>query len=215
MRRTLLFILTFIFYNVSIAKEPPILINLADAIKAIKQYHTSEQYYQDVEKAIDDGLSNLRQLDYPSSNAAFVFDIDETALSNMDYELKYNFGFEQKSWDEWVMQGKAPAIPGVRRLYDSLIARNIKIIFLTGRSLEQYEITIRNLKEQGYTKFDTVVCKAPIFKGKKAVEFKSAVRKELSKKYKIIGSVGDQWSDLEGGWTIIKIKLPNYMYFLE
>lgn len=214
MRKFFLFLLILFFYNFTVAKEPPILINLADAIKAIKQYHTSEQYYQDIEKAIDDGLSNLRQLDYPS-NAAFVFDVDETALSNMEYELKYNFGFEQKSWDEWVMQGKAPSIPGVRRLYDSLIARNIKIIFLSGRSVEQFEITMQNLKEQGYFKFDTLICKSQIYKGKKAIEFKSAVRKDLSKKYKIIGSVGDQWSDLEGGWTIIKIKLPNYMYFLE
>jgi len=214
MKRYLSIFFVFLVFNFVAAKEPPIIINLADAIKAVKNYHTSEQYYIDIENAVEEGLRNLRQLDYPS-NAAFVFDIDETALSNLEYELKYNFGFDQKTWDEWVMQGKAPALPGVRRFYDSLIARNIKIIFITGRSIEQYDITMKNLKEQGYTKFDTLICKSPSFKGKKAVEYKSNIRKELSKKYKIIGSIGDQWSDLEGGWTIIKIKLPNYMYYLE
>lgn len=211
-----LFVISFIIFSFQflLAREQSIIINLADAIKAVKQYHTSEQFYKDVEKVVDDGLANLKQLNYPQ-NAAFVFDVDETALSNMNYELKYNFGFEQKTWDEWVMEGIAPSIPGVKRLYDSLIARKIKIIFITGRSSNQYDITIKNLKEQGYTKFDTLVCKSSQFKGKKAVEYKSQTRKELSSNYYIIGSIGDQWSDLEGGWTIIKIKLPNYMYYLE
>lgn len=214
MKKFLLFsLITICFYPI-LAKETPILINLSDAIKAVKQYHTSDQYYQDIEKAVDEGLSNLRQLNY-SSNAAFVFDIDETALSNLEYELRYNFAFDPKTWDDWVMEGRATAIPGVKRLYDSLIARNIHIIFLTGRGKEQLNITSKNLIEQGYNRFDTLICKPLEFKGKKAVEFKTNIRKQLSNKYKIIGSVGDQWSDLEGGWTIIKIKLPNYMYFLE
>ncbi len=205
----------FIFFNyICFAQSQFLLINLSDATKAVKDYHTSEKYYQDIEKAVDEGLSNLQQLSYPS-NAAFVFDIDETALSNLEYELKFNFGFDPKTWDEWVMEGRAPAIPGVRRLYDSLIARNIKVIFISGRSSEQFEITTKNLKDQGYLKYDTLICKGLQFKGKKALEYKSTIRSELSKKYKIIGSVGDQWSDLEGGWTIIKIKLPNYMYHLD
>jgi hypothetical protein len=60
-----------------------------------------------------------------------------------------------------------------------------------------------------------LICKGPEFSGKKAVEYKSQKRMELSKQYNIIGSIGDQWSDSEGGWTILKIKLPNYMYFIE
>lgn len=214
MRKIIFSIFVFFIFNFLVAKEPSLLINLTEAINAVKDYHTSEKYYSDIENAIEDGLRNLRQLDYPS-NAAFVFDIDETALSNIEYELKHNFGYDPKSWDEWVMEAKAPALPGVRRFYDSLVARKIKIIFITGRSDNQYDITIKNLKEQGYTIFDTLVCKTSQFKGKKAVEYKSQIRKNLSNKYYIIGSIGDQWSDLEGGWTIIKIKLPNYMYYIE
>lgn len=214
MKKFIFFLSVFFVYSFLVAKEPTILINLADAIKAVKEYHTSEQYHKDIENAVEDGLRNLRQLNYPD-NAAFVFDVDETALSNIEYELKYNFGYDPKTWDDWVMQAKATALPGVRRFYDSLVARNIKIIFITGRSQDQYDATIKNLKEQGYTKFDTLVCKTSQFRGKKAVEFKSQIRQELSKKFYIIGSIGDQWSDLEGGWTIIKIKLPNYMYHIE
>jgi acid phosphatase len=196
------------------AQDQSILINLHDAVKSVKQYHTSEKFNYDVDNAIDDGLANLQQLEIPK-NAAFVFDIDETALSNLEYELRYNFGYDPKTWDEWIKEANATAIPGVKRLYDSLIARGIKIIFITGRNFALIKDTELNLKKAGYNLYDTLICKTPEFKGKKAVEYKSQIRNELSNKYKIIGSVGDQWSDLEGGWTIIKIKIPNYMYFIE
>jgi len=206
--------LFFLMNNFLSAQDQPILINLSDAVKSVKQYHTSEQFNRDVENAIDDGLANLRQLEIPK-NAAFVFDIDETALSNLEYELRYNFGYDPKTWDEWIKEANATAIPGVKRLYDSLVARGIKIIFISGRNAALIKDTELNMKKVGYSHYDTLICKTPEFKGKKAVEFKSKIRKELSRKYKIIGSVGDQWSDLEGGWTIIKIKIPNYMYFIE
>lgn len=214
MKKIHLALFLFFSWAISSAHEPPIIINLADAIKAVKNYHTSDQYFKDIDRAIDDGLANLRQFNIPP-NAAFVFDVDETALSNLEYELQYNFCFDPATWDQWVNKGKAPAIPGVKRFYDSLRARNISIIFITGRSPEQYEITLKNLKNEGFLHIDTLICKPLEFKGKKTVEFKSAIRRQLSKKYTIIGTIGDQWSDLEGGWTIIKIKLPNYMYFLE
>jgi len=205
---TILFNANFNFVNAQI------LINLNDAVKAVKEYHTSDKYIQDMDKIIDDALLNLRMMEIPK-NAAFVFDIDETSLSNLKYELDYNFGYDPKNWDKWVNEATAPAIKPVKRFYDSLIKKNIHVIFITGRSSEQYEVTVKNMRDVGYTTYDSIICKSPVFKGKKAVEFKSEVRKELSKKYKIIGSIGDQWSDLLGGWTIMQIKLPNYMYFIE
>ena len=49
-----------------------------------------------------------------------------------------------------------------------------------------------------------------------AAEWKEAKREVLvSKGYNIIACIGDQWSDLEGGSTGIKIKLPSYLYLLD
>jgi acid phosphatase len=209
-----LLLFLFVFTANSQTAPNPILINLQDAINAVKNYHTSPKYVQDMEKIIDDALLNLKQMDIPK-NAAFVFDIDETSLSNIEYEVEKNFGYDQASWDKWVEEAKAPAIKATKRFYDSLIKRNIHIIFITGRNTQQYDVTVKNMQKVGYRKYDTIVCKSPIFKGKTAEEYKSQIRKELSNKYKIIGSIGDQWSDLNGGWTILKIKLPNYMYFIK
>jgi acid phosphatase len=208
----ILFILT-ISFNFTYS-QTPLIVNLQDAKNAVKQYHTSEQYIKDMDKIVDDALLNIRQLKLPP-NPAFVFDIDETALSNLPYELKYSFGYDPKTWDEWILEAAAPALAPVKRFYDSLVARGIHILLITGRKANLYDATISNLKKEGYVKFDTLICKGSEFSGKKAVEYKSQKRMELSQKYNIIGSIGDQWSDSEGGWTILKIKLPNYMYFIE
>ena len=50
----------------------------------------------------------------------------------------------------------------------------------------------------------------------KAVDFKSTKRVWLTEQgYKIIGTVGDQWSDLEGEYHGIRVKIPNYLYLIE
>ena len=47
-------------------------------------------------------------------------------------------------------------------------------------------------------------------------EFKTAKRIELTKKgYDIIGTIGDQWSDLEGADHGIQVKIPNYLYLAK
>lgn len=215
MKKLNVILITFVMFSSSFySQDAGILINLHDAKKAVKEYYSSGQYEKEIEKNVNDALLNLSQLEV-SNNSAFVFDVDETALSNMLYETKYDYGFIPQYWDEWVESAVATAIPATKRFYDSLVSKNIKIIFITGRSVKSYDKTYKNLVSQGYHKFDTLICKASNFKGQKAVEYKSQTRKELSAKYKIIGSIGDQWSDLEGGWTILKVKLPNYLYFIE
>lgn len=203
----------FLLNNITLSQNK-ILFNLDAAKKTIKNYYTNGDYDREIEQNINDALLNLSQIEIPK-NAAFVFDVDETALSNMSYELQYDFAYIPKYWDIWVDSAKAPAIPQVKRFYDTLIKKGVSVIFLTGRHSGLYDKTVFNLKNEGYTKFDTLICKTPEFKGKKAVDYKTEIRKKLSEKYKIIGSIGDQWSDSEGGYTIMKVKIPNLMYYIE
>ena len=50
----------------------------------------------------------------------------------------------------------------------------------------------------------------------KAKDFKSGKRVWLTEQgYDIVGTVGDQWSDLEGEYHGIQIKIPNYLYLIE
>lgn len=58
--------------------------------------------------------------------------------------------------------------------------------------------------------------RGPSDKGKLATQYKSEKRKELEDEgYRIHGSSGDQWSDLNG-FAVAKrsFKLPNPMYYI-
>ncbi|OGU17248.1 MAG: hypothetical protein A2X61_16900 [Ignavibacteria bacterium GWB2_35_12] len=215
MKKTLSYIFPlFLLCSASLARHEIQLINLSDAKKAVYDYHVSGNYERDVNKAVDEALLILSFLSIPA-HSAFVFDIDETALSSWSYQVNYNFSYAEALWDNWIDSANAKAIPGVKRLYDSLNNKNIHIIFLTGRKQSQYQKTLENLRKEAYTNFDTLICRPPEFESKTALAYKSHIRKQLSKKYHIIGSVGDQWSDLDGGWTILKVKIPNYLYTIE
>ncbi len=207
-----IFLLLFIFQTSS---QPPLVVNLSEAKKAVKEYY-AYRYNEEMDSIIIDAIQQVKQLNL-SKNSAFVFDVDETALSNFEYEINNDFGYVKKEWDKWVFAEKAPAIKQVKQFYDTLISMGIKVIFITGRTEEQFQATYNNLVKAGYTKFDTLICRTKEDFGKTAKEFKSQKRKELTiqKGYFIIGTIGDQWSDHEGGYTIIKVKLPNYLYKVD
>ena len=111
---------------------------------------------------------------------------------------------------------KAPAIPQVKELYNYLLAKGAKIIFLTGRNIPEYNVTYKNLKQEGFEVFDTLITQREYEYELSAQEFKSSKRKELTGEgYEIIGTVGDQWSDLNGEYHGIQIKIPNYLYLIK
>jgi hypothetical protein len=75
---------------------------------------------------------------------------------------------------------------------------------------------LKNLDEVGYTEFDTLIVKDKKYYGIAALKFKSDKRTELTEKgYVIAGTVGDQWSDLEGPYHGIQVKIPDYQYFIK
>ena len=67
-----------------------------------------------------------------------------------------------------------------------------------------------------YTKLIFSCYRGREFVGKSAVVYKSAQRKKLEEEgYRIIGNVGDQWSDLLGTNSGIRtFKLPDPMYYI-
>ena len=118
-----------------------------------------------------------------------------------------------KKWNEEI---EAPAIPQVKALYEYLLNRGANIIFLTGRNYTEYDVTYKNLIQTGYTKFDTLITQREDELNLKSLEFKSKKRTELTEQgYQIVGTVGDQWTDLNGPYSGIQIKIPNYLYEIK
>lgn len=189
--------------------------NLSVHKARVQFYYESGAYKQELTEVLNDAVKELSDI-RPEVKSAVVFDVDETALSNYDAIKAMGFGYMSDFWHKWVLEGRAPAIEEVKDFYKTLLGRGFRIIFITGRAQKEYEATYKNLIDAGYTKFDTLIVRSPSVKDAPAYNFKSIERLVLTQMgYKIVGCVGDQDSDLEGDYTGIKVRLPNYMYSVE
>jgi predicted secreted acid phosphatase len=186
--------------------------NLTTAKKAVREYYESGRFYKEVEDVIKKAEIEFDKVDI-KKNSAVVFDVDETAIDNYELSKFMGFGYVYKMNKEWNAEMKSPALKPVKELYDYLVSKGVHIIFLTGRNFPEYEATYQNLKKVGYTVFDTLITQIGDETKIKNKQFKNAKRILLTKKgYDIIGTVGDQWSDLKGEDHGIQVKIPNYLY---
>ena len=181
-------------------------------------YHDSGSYMpeqdQVAHKAIQ-WVGKRRQNADPSEKLAIVIDVDETSLSNWPYIMKYDFGHEKYTLHAWHREAKCPVIPAVKQLYDIAIQQNVTVIFISGRSEKFRSYTAKNLARAGYTKYADLLMTPDNYNCKSLIPFKSSARKSITAKgYKIIANLGDQWSDLNGGYSERTFKLPNPFYFI-
>ncbi|KAI5664583.1 hypothetical protein M9H77_23906 [Catharanthus roseus] len=186
----------------------------------VQDYMTGDRYLSDSEAVADSALAFAKKIEVSDDGKdAWVFDIDETLLSNVPFYQLHGFGseiFDEQSFNDWVDLAEAPALPASLRFYDELKNLGVKIFLLTGRSEFQRNVTVKNLDYAGYSNWERLFLRGPSDQGTHATVYKSAKRKELEDEgYRILGSSGDQWSDLIG-YAIAKrsFKLPNPMYYI-
>lgn len=211
-------IFTFTVAKAQNLSEPP---NLGILKQTIRNYIESGSYEKDIENQINKAIQYLYSRvgnKKPEENLAVVFDLDETLLSNLEYEYLYDFGYNKETWEKWVKQSKAKAIKPSLKLYNLCQKLNVNIFIVTGRNRLAEELkedpTVINLKKEGYHSWKKIFFK-PMNSKMSTIEYKTSCRKEIeSQGYKIILNVGDQWSDLVGGYSEQIIKLPNPMYYI-
>ncbi|MGV9883168.1 HAD family acid phosphatase [Streptomyces sp. NPDC003006] len=162
---------------------------------------------------------------------AIVLDVDDTALLSFDYEKSTNFTYDNDSWDAYVKAAKRPAVFGMPELVKYAKSKGVEVFFLTGLAESQREGAVTNLAKAGYaTKLDRAHvftknkpnppaylshCATPAAWKCDTVQFKEGTRKYIeSTGYDIVGSFGDQASDLAGGYADKTYKLPNPTYFV-
>ncbi|MEP9382793.1 HAD family acid phosphatase [Nocardioides cheoyonin] len=159
---------------------------------------------------------------------AIVFDADDTTLWTYDMEdgaMKFNY--DPTLQNEWVQDARFPATPGMVSLVNKAAKMGFAIFGITGRTADQEPATLTNLADVGYTPFDAdnfytkwnsgdappayVSCVSTCT----TVEYKAYTRKHIERLgYDIVLNVGDQWSDLQGGYADRTLKLPNPTYYL-
>ena len=197
---------------------------LYDAQRSVERYITSGAYDRDFARVVTDARAWLERRVKTATRPAIVLDIDETSLSNWPAYKVNGWGrvvngpcdLQQgpcglRAWQA-LAQSKAlaPTLQLVKRARELGVA----VFFISGRPPALQDATERNLREQGY-EFDAVILLPAGATFASAVDFKAPERKKIAERgYTIVLSMGDQESDLEGGFAERVFKLPNPVYFL-
>ena len=189
--------------------------NLSLCKEAVKAYVTSKQYMEDISAITSEAEKYIAGHINTSKRNAIVLDIDDTSLSNLKYELEMDFGYTSSTWSEWRQTSQAPPILPTLKLYDWAKSRKIALFFVTGTTEDLREAVKTNLLNAGYVSWDSLYMR-PVKNHEKAAVYKPRIRKEITERgYYIIASIGDQESDLVGGYVEKTFKLPNPMYFVK
>ena len=195
-------------------------LNLSTAKSAVARYCDDGIYDRDLAAVAAEASAWLearvaRRL--PGERLAIVFDIDETLLSHAALYRRLDYAYIPAEWDAWLEAARAPAIAPVKALFLQARRRDVAVFLLTGRrDPDQRACTERNLRAEGlgdYTRLIMAEAKAVPLTN---VARKTAQRAALAAAgWVIIANLGDQASDLTGGWAERAFKLPNPFYLTE
>lgn len=190
--------------------------NIGCVKNTLREYFRSGLYKEEVAFVAGKARDYLEQrLNRPlEGKAAIVFDVDETALSNYSHIEEMDFGFQATAWNTWVNKGSAPALEGTLELYRFAKTRGIAVFFVSGRTPGQRGPTENNLRQAGFEGWQELILKDPANK-ETTLTFKTESRRKIvTQGYTIVANVGDQDSDLQGGYCESVFKIPNPLYWV-
>ncbi len=192
-------------------------LNIYTAKQSVIAFHEDGSYEREMAETVEQAKAYIDQrTKTEGSKLAIIFDVDETLLSNYGYLHKQaDFGYIPDLWGRWVSVADAPALLPVCELFNYATEKNVTPFIITGRSEVHREVTVKNLEKAGCGKFKKLYMKNRQSPATTA-EYKSQIRRQISESgYLIIVNIGDQLSDLSGGYSEKIFKLPNRMYFIK
>jgi predicted secreted acid phosphatase len=203
---------------------------------ALHQFSDDSSYANELAGIVADAEKNLAKPKAQTTpNKAVLFDIDDTTLNTYSYEIYSNFVFNPGTNASFVNACLTtgcvfPAVPHMVDLEHWAEDNGYTVFFLTGRpqnaTTNQRPGTIANLTSVGYDVTDSnlylkdasgttqpwLTSCAPTCT---TTQYKSLTRQHIeSLGYHIVANFGDQFSDLNGGFSDMTVKIPNPMYFL-
>ncbi len=181
----------------------------------LRRYVESGQYQSDIaavatraQRWIEERIARRAA----GERLTMVFDLDETLLSNWPFMLAEDLGGSDATWDAWLRAGKAPPIEPVRELYRRARQLGVEVLFLSTRQEHLHAATERNLRDIGCDHYAALILQPDNAK-ETAAAFKTAQRQRLVAEGRVlIANIGDQDSDLAGGYAERTFKLPDPFY---
>ena len=197
--------------------------NLYEAQRQVDEYIRSGRYDKDVAKVIVAARAWLEERAKTAVKPAIVLDIDETSLSNWPaYRINgwgrvVNGGCDLQQGPcglrAWQALGQSKAIPATlalarrARVLGVAVSSSVPVLRICTRL--QNAISGARISVD---RFDPSTRGAHFAS---AADFKAPERRKIAERgYTIVLSLGDQESDLKGGYAERTFKLPNPVYYL-
>lgn len=209
-----------------IPAAPPPPLNLGPIKDLLREYH--QKYYDmDVAAVFDSAQKYVEKIAVQVKRPTLVLDIDETSLTNWPNLLADDFGFVADGscdalpkgpcgFTQWILKGSAKAVEPARKLFEAAKAKGVAVIFITGRTDSERDITILNLDHAGFEGWTELRTRPDRDDLPTVQAFKAAERTKIEAEgYTIVANVGDQFSDIEGKHSGCRFKVPNPFYFIK
>lgn len=190
--------------------------NLTAIKAAIVAYHDSGAWDADIYLVLRPATDYLLEQANTGDRTAIVFDIDDTLLSNYTTLKGNDFGRVIPELTVAIEQAAFGPIEGSLDLYNLAVANGVAVFLISGRGESLRESTERNLAAAGIATYAGLILRpADASTDPSVIPFKSGARRRIAEEgYRILINVGDQESDLAGGWAERTFKLPNPMYLI-
>lgn len=187
--------------------------NLDFLKQEIRAYVDQGDYKREIEQVAGSAQEWLQERAIKGgAKLTIVLDLDETLFSNWPHMSAMDFGYVKSEWRKWIDEGKAPAIEPVREIFRLARQLEIDVVLITGRTERDRAGTERNLRAIGCDDYQALVFK-PESDQRTSAEYKTAERQLfVAEGRKIVANIGDQESDLAGGFAERTFRLPNPFY---
>jgi 5'-nucleotidase (lipoprotein e(P4) family) len=153
------------------------------------------QAYNAAAMEVDRAIARHKTGDKP---LAIVLDCDETVLDNSAAQGGYldtDNAYSDKTWDTWVTQARAEAMPGAAEYLQGVAKKGVEIFYVTNRAAAtEYEGTAKNLKKLHFPMVDTKHLLLKTDSGNKQIRFD-----QIAKNYDVAVYMGDNAGDLPIG----------------
>jgi hypothetical protein len=197
--------------------------NIGDLKAEARAYYDSGAYLTDLQQAAWPAIPWIDEEAPRVIRPAVVFDIDETSLSNYEALSADDFGriiggpceLPQGpcGLQDWDQLAESTVIPPTMDVFTTAKDRGVAVFFITGRPESQRAATERNLADVGYTGYTRLIMEPAGAHYASAADFKAPQRQAIENDgYTIVANLGDQPSDLEGGFAERTFLLPNPFY---
>lgn len=130
---------------------------------------------------------------------AVIVDVDETVLDNSYYQarmIRDRTEYSTQTWDPWVLEARATAIPGALEFARHATANGVAIFYITNRTANLEEATRRNLTALGFpvdTKTDTLLTRGE--RPEWQASAKGARRAHVGATHRVLLLIGDDLGD--------------------